>query len=78
MVVIGLEESSDIGQYEDTLAVINNFFETKLEITFTKAMKARRLGRRSTSTATILTTFQSTYEKTAVFAKRLRLSGTMI
>ena len=81
MVVFGLEESSDIGQYEDTLAVINNFLENKLEITSIKAVKARRLGRRSTSTARvrpILTTFQSTYEKAAVFAKRSRLSGTKI
>ena len=81
MVVLGIEESRDINKNEDTLAVINDFLETKLEITSIKAVGARKLGRRNELTTIarpILIIIQSTNEKTAVSVRILKLAGTNI
>ena len=79
--VLGIEESRDINKNEDMLVVIDDFLETKLEITSIKAVQARRIGKRNeltTRARPILTTFQSTEEKTTVSAKRSKLAGTNI
>ena len=44
MVVLGIEESLDSEESENTLNIVNEFLESKMNITFVKAVQARRLG----------------------------------
>ena len=74
---VGLDESDN----EDTPTVVNNFLETKVELSSMNMVKAQRLGKRQavpSKPMPILVTFHSHKEKGSVLAKKSSLAGTKV
>ena len=77
MVFVSLDESDN----EETPTVVNNFLETKIELSSINIVKARRLGKRQAAPSKprpILVTFHLHKEKGSVLAKKSSLAGTKV